>query len=464
MMRYITRPLTWSELWSCLPGYFIVYWGTAVISHHLFRLSDARAFDLLIQHGDGMAVMALYMLAGLPILLARLCGKVSLLGTALVCFSVILLREFTTLHVTEARSPIEFTDILLRQLETHHRLYSGTALLSIALMYGVAVVIRCGYAVKHLAAPVVFFCMGLLWMATYPNLGRALQDAAYQGDAKEVGRLIDQGVDASLPPYPGDIPPLTVAWELGFGREPALVVPIINVLLQAGVAPDSVRDIEGRTPLLELMVWIPHSDLILQLVKAGADIYAHDYKRRLTPMYFVMNRGRIELARAMLREQPYIHAYHGHVWTLLHEMAAEGRLEFAKVLLEAGTDVNARERKTRATPLHWAALHGHPEMIALLRDYGADMDACNNDGMTALQVAMQRDHVSTVQALLDAGSRLPLQTGEAGAIESFFAEPGNPALRELGSRLAVEHPGYPLVLPCPAPPLASAESARVSWS
>lgn len=54
------------------------------------------------------------------------------------------------------------------------------------------------------------------------------------------------------------------------------------------------------------------------------------------------------------------------------------------------------------TPLHLAALQGHPPMIVLLLANGASVNAEDVDGQTPLFVAAAAGHADAVQALLDA--------------------------------------------------------------
>ena len=60
-------------------------------------------------------------------------------------------------------------------------------------------------------------------------------------------------------------------------------------------------------------------------------------------------------------------------WTPLHVAVAEGQADVVRALVEAGADLTARTEFNR-TPLH-VALQLHPELVPLLRDLGAHVDA-----------------------------------------------------------------------------------------
>ncbi len=70
----------------------------------------------------------------------------------------------------------------------------------------------------------------------------------------------------------------------------------------------------------------------------------------------------------------------------LHYAAEDGAVESARLLLERGVKVDARD-SGKQTPLHIAAVCGHAEMIQLLLDYGADIDTTDANGNTPLRRA-----------------------------------------------------------------------------
>ena len=67
----------------------------------------------------------------------------------------------------------------------------------------------------------------------------------------------------------------------------------------------------------------------------------------------------------------------------LFSAADKGCLDLVKRLLEAGASVEARDR-LGAKPLARAAAAGEPEIVTLLLDHGAPIDAQSLDGSTAL--------------------------------------------------------------------------------
>lgn len=72
--------------------------------------------------------------------------------------------------------------------------------------------------------------------------------------------------------------------------------------------------------------------------------------------------------------------------------------------IAAGTDINAKDPFGGSSPLITAAVFGKAEMAKVLIDAGADVNFRNNDGSTALISAAFFGRPEIVQQLLDAGA------------------------------------------------------------
>ncbi|SRR5258708_7624323 len=84
--------------------------------------------------------------------------------------------------------------------------------------------------------------------------------------------------------------------------------------------------------------------------------------------------------------------------TPLHSAAAARAIEIVCLLLEQGAAVNARQHGGW-TALHAAADNGDEEMVRILLKHGADPLAQNDDGKTAAQVAELKGHVEALKLL-----------------------------------------------------------------
>ena len=76
----------------------------------------------------------------------------------------------------------------------------------------------------------------------------------------------------------------------------------------------------------------------------------------------------------------------------LHWAAVGGSKEIAELLIAAGADVNGKvDDGWRWTPLHNAAQGGHKEIAELLISKGADVNARKNNGITPLDLAVDKE-------------------------------------------------------------------------
>lgn len=75
------------------------------------------------------------------------------------------------------------------------------------------------------------------------------------------------------------------------------------------------------------------------------------------------------------------------------------RVEMAKMLIESGADVNARDAK-QDTPYLFAGAEGRNEILKLVLENGADIKSTNRYGGNALIPASEKGHLETVKILL----------------------------------------------------------------
>ena len=85
--------------------------------------------------------------------------------------------------------------------------------------------------------------------------------------------------------------------------------------------------------------------------------------------------------------------------TPLHWAAANGHVEIVRLLLQNGADVNAKDRWD-GTPLHWAASEGHIDILHLLVENGVDLEAQDNVGWRVLHEAADCGHLPFIQELI----------------------------------------------------------------
>ena len=91
----------------------------------------------------------------------------------------------------------------------------------------------------------------------------------------------------------------------------------------------------------------------------------------------------------------------------LHWASIRGHTEVVNVLLEKGADVDAAAMSN--TALHYASVWGHPPVIRLLLDAGADIEAKASNGETALWKASYHWGIDAVRLLLEKGANVDVK-------------------------------------------------------
>lgn len=87
------------------------------------------------------------------------------------------------------------------------------------------------------------------------------------------------------------------------------------------------------------------------MLEKGADVRATDYQMARTPLHFA---------------------------------CASGQIKIVKLLVEAGSDLEAHEKApTCLTPLHYTALRNHDDVCEYLLDNGADVNSLANVGIVS---------------------------------------------------------------------------------
>jgi len=82
-------------------------------------------------------------------------------------------------------------------------------------------------------------------------------------------------------------------------------------------------------------------------------------------------------------------------WTPLHYAASGGHAEIVQLLLEHSAYIDAQS-PNQSTPLMMAAMYGNTRTLSVLLEAGADASVKNQKGMTALDFAREADRQGAV--------------------------------------------------------------------
>uniref|UniRef100_A0A8C9F0Y0 Ankyrin 3 n=1 Tax=Pavo cristatus TaxID=9049 RepID=A0A8C9F0Y0_PAVCR len=90
---------------------------------------------------------------------------------------------------------------------------------------------------------------------------------------------------------------------------------------------------------------------------------------------------------------------HSNDITPLHVASKRGNANMVKLLLDRGAKIDAKTRDG-LTPLHCGARSGHEQVVEMLLDRGAPILSKTKNGLSPLHMATQGDHLNCVQLLI----------------------------------------------------------------
>jgi hypothetical protein len=115
---------------------------------------------------------------------------------------------------------------------------------------------------------------------------------------------------------------------------------------------------------------------------------------------------------------------------VLHLVAERGHEVLARVLLEIGADVNATDADGR-TALNVAAGRGHEEVARLLIENGAGINAKDNRERTALHLAAEKRHEAVARLLIGKEADITAKDNRGGTVLHVAVENGDERMARL---------------------------------
>jgi len=172
----------------------------------------------------------------------------------------------------------------------------------------------------------------------------------------------------------------------------------------------------------DFMLAIPSGNIevIQRFIAAGADLNARNGNGE-TPLMLAAHEGYHAMCKILIDAGSDVNAApaqsHG---VLEHAILGGDNFQTVRVLLEAGADPNPKG--ARIMPLLWAASSIDKNAICeLLLEHGADADARDNDEKTSLMLAAERDNVALCELLIRHGANIALRD-KTGRTASMIAK------------------------------------------
>jgi ankyrin repeat protein len=146
------------------------------------------------------------------------------------------------------------------------------------------------------------------------------------------------------------------------------------------------------------------STLTLSLAIVNALPKAREQRRLMTQRFFAeaATDGDVRRMRSLHAAGASVNA-RGNCCLPLFLAAGEGKLEAVRYLLDEGADVNARE-KPGDTALTEATFYGRLDVVKELLFRGADINAIGNEG-TALDIAVKKRYAGIAELLKHRGGK-----------------------------------------------------------
>jgi ankyrin repeat protein len=233
----------------------------------------------------------------------------------------------------------------------------------------------------------------LLLQAAQPDGATLLHWAAHWDDLGTADKLIRVGADPNATNEYG-ITPLVLACENGSAA-------MVGKLLFAGA--------QHTEPALMTCSWTGNPEAIKLLLDRGADPNAKEARQGQTALMWALDQKHLDAARGLIEHGADVNAHSKNGFTPLLFAAKQGDLDTVRMLLKAGAKVNdgtplknrpAGRRATPATddgdpgvpdgitPLLMATISGHEDVALLLLENGADPNAADGTGATALHYSI----------------------------------------------------------------------------
>jgi ankyrin repeat protein/L-ascorbate metabolism protein UlaG (beta-lactamase superfamily) len=223
--------------------------------------------------------------------------------------------------------------------------------------------------------------------------------AVNSGNLETIGILLDNG--------------FAVDMKNSWGATPAVYaartgnVDVIKYLASRGA---DLKAVNGNFTLLHESVFSGRTEAIEYLLDQGLAVDA-SHGAAGTPLLLAVDFGNIPGALTLVRRGADINAADKNGITAFRYAVMKGAKELIAVTLEKKPDIKAADPRTGKTVLHEAALRGYSAIVGDLLKAGADKNAKDKKGRTALSYALKYGNGAAADVLRKAGAaEVPWET------------------------------------------------------
>lgn len=173
----------------------------------------------------------------------------------------------------------------------------------------------------------------------------------------------------------------------------------VSALVQRGFDPNTVNP-QGQHGLILALHGSALKVIDVLLAQPTTEINTRTVQDE-NPLMLAALRGFTDVCRKLIARDADINK---PGWTALHYAATGGHTDVIQILLDSHAYIDAAS-PNGSTPLMMAAMYGTADAVKLLLTAGADVDLKNNLGLTALDFALKaqrKDAVETIAAFIRA--------------------------------------------------------------
>ena len=177
-----------------------------------------------------------------------------------------------------------------------------------------------------------------------------------------------------------------------------------------------------------------HNVVKVLAIERPEDVQSRSFTGESTPLHLASQEGHVAVARILVEYGGNVAAKDEQGWTPLHRASEDGHVEVTRFLVEHGADVAAKDGDGW-TPLHRASDRGDVELARVLVQHGADAAAQDEGGRAPLHQASEGGHVEFVRFLVEHGADIAAHEIDGSTPLHWASEMGHVEL----VRLLVEH-------------------------